>query len=171
MYIELWFNQMNALEHFDQNRSQQLPLRINPNNMVNGVSNWDQEKKFFLKTWLFWFWFCALRSFALFLIVAVLVCIASKARQVRGRAWAGQHLSRLDLWLFQRPGLPNNYDDDNYLTSNNYDDNNDQNIIRNGIALSNKLLALLTQHTLITKQHIMHIACMGWMDGWIDHIP
>ena len=105
MYIELWFNQMNALEHFDQDRSQQLPLRINPNNMVNGVSNWDQEKKFFLKTWLFWFWFCALRSFALFLIVAVLVCIASKASQVRGRAWAGRHLSRLDLLLLQRPGL------------------------------------------------------------------
>ena len=135
MYIELWFNQMNALEHFDQNRSQQLPLRINPNNMVNGVSNWDQEKKFFLKTWLFWFWFCALRSFALFLIVAVLVCIASKARQVRGWAWAGQHLSRLDLWLLQRPGLPNNYD--------NFDDINDQNTIGNGTALPTNYLHCL----------------------------
>ena len=40
------------------------------------------------------------------------------ASQVRGRAWAGQHLSRLDLLLFQRPGLPNNnFDDNKYYIS------------------------------------------------------
>ena len=112
---------------------------------------WSTWILFSLKTWLFWFWFCALRSFALLLIVAVLVCIASKARQVRGRAWAGQHLSRLDLLLLQRPGLPNNYDDD-------------QKTIGNGTALPYNLFSLLPLPTLLTLFTQRHI-CMYGMDG------
>ena len=77
------------------------------------------------------------------------------ASQVRGRAWAGQHLSRLDLLLFQRPGLPNNYDD-----------NNDQNTIRYGIALPINYLHCLsayTSYTIYTASY-MHV-WDGWMDG------